>query len=118
TGGLQPMKLQLAAIVIAALTAQALPAYAQDGRCAAEQNLRSANSNTATSIAFFNRGSAPVSLFWINFDGNREHYGDVPPGQSLRLDTYVTHPWVVEHESGGCMGIHFPEMDHRDIGVG
>jgi hypothetical protein len=112
------MRFRSIALIIAFAGAWAMPALAQDGRCAAEQNLRSANSNAATTITFFNRSSAPVSLFWLNFDGQREHYGNLTPGQSARFDTYVTHPWVVEHESGGCMGIFFPEMRHRDINIG
>ena len=104
-----------ATVALFALLALTTVSAAQDGRCAAEQNLRSANSNTPASMTFINAGSGSLGVYWINFDGQREHYADIAPGDFWTTQTFVTHPWVIEHESGGCMGIYFPEMRHRDI---
>jgi hypothetical protein len=110
--------MQRSIVTFALLLALSTPPAQAEGRCAAEENLRSANSNSETSVTFINGSGGPVSVFWINFDGAREFYAEVPPNGSWDVRTYVTHPWVVEHESGGCMGVYFPELRHRDIRIG
>jgi hypothetical protein len=52
------------------------------------------------------------SVFWLDYDGQRQHYGDVYPGDTFRLQTFVTHPWLVAYpEPGGgelCHHIYLP----------
>ncbi|NMG37901.1 hypothetical protein GRZ55_01450 [Chelativorans sp. ZYF759] len=98
-------------LLLSALTTS----VAAQGRCAAEENLRSANGNTTSSIAFFNQTRSPVNVLWINYEGQRQFYAEIQPGGTWSTQTYVTHPWVIEHESGGCLGLYFPEMSPRDI---
>ncbi|MFI5281649.1 MAG: hypothetical protein ACHQ0J_00795 [Candidatus Dormibacterales bacterium] len=73
-----------------------------DASCDAEATSRSLNSNTATSFTLVNRSSVAISLFWINFQGQRVHYQDVPAGQTRGQATFITHPWVAADPSGKC----------------
>lgn len=78
-----------------------LPAV--DPSCGAEATSQSLNSNTPTSFTLTNHTSETLSLFWLNFQGQRVHYTDVDPGQSKDQKTFVTHPWVVADPGGNCI---------------
>ena len=49
----------------------------------------------STIITFVNRTKGPISLYWIDWDGNSEHYAVVEAGQSNRRETYTGHVWRV-----------------------
>jgi len=74
-----------------------------DASCDTEATSHSLNSNTATSFTLVNRTSVALSLFWLNFQGQRVHYQDVPAGQSRDQATFITHPWVVADPAGKCI---------------
>ncbi|KAF9020237.1 hypothetical protein BDZ89DRAFT_1072423 [Hymenopellis radicata] len=78
-----------------------------------EPSLRSANSNTQTSIKFVNYKAKPVHLWWISFDAKRVSYGTVEGnGGKMDMRTYLTHPWVItDEESGEALGIWMPIPD-------
>ena len=51
-----------------------------------------------------------VHVYWLNYEGKRISYGNIPPTASFRLETFVTHPWIVIDEaSGDALGIWYPE---------
>ncbi len=80
----------------------ALPAYEftpvqplDDDALPAETEIRPSRSNgPETSILFDNRSSSPVSLFWIDPEGNRQPYGSVDPGRTRRQHTFTGHVWA------------------------
>jgi dipeptidyl-peptidase 4 len=51
----------------------------------------------STAITFTNRTKGPISLFWIDWDGNAKHYVTVEAGQSDRRQTYTGHVWRVSN---------------------
>lgn len=63
--------------------------------------LRSEHSYTKTEIEFENRLTEPVDIYWINYQGGRQKYYTLPPNQTRRQQTFVTHPWIVEKVSTG-----------------
>lgn len=63
--------------------------------------LRSEHSYTKTEIEFENRLTGPVDIYWINYQGGRQKYYTLPPNQTRRQQTFVTHPWIVEKVSTG-----------------
>jgi von Hippel-Lindau disease tumor supressor len=92
----------------------AAPASAQYN-CPEERGLRSANSDQPTSITFVNRLREEVQLFWIDFQGAKQRYARIAPGQSFTQQTYVTHPWAVYNRHGECLGVYFPEAAPRRV---
>ena len=82
---------------------QAPSALVADASCDAESTSRSLNSNTDTSFTLVNRSTVAISLFWLNFQGQRVHYQDVPAGQTRGQATFITHPWVAADPSGRCI---------------
>ena len=65
-----------------------------------ESRLRSHGGGPSTFIDFVNTRESTVVVHWINYDGRRQQYAVLRPGQSYRQQTYVGHPWVVADERG------------------
>ena len=72
--------------------------------------LRSQNSDSPTNIRFTNATCETVSLYWLDFEGNRVFYGDIPAGQTYVQNTFLTHPWVVSTATGD-VGLFVPVPD-------
>jgi von Hippel-Lindau disease tumor suppressor protein len=76
-----------------------------DATCQLEAQSRSINSNTATSFTITNQTSDQLTVFWLDFQGKRVKYFDLPAGSSHQQGTFVTHPWVVADPSGNCVRV-------------
>jgi hypothetical protein len=80
-----------------------LAAAVADASCQAESTSRSLNSNTPTSYTITNHTSVVLTLFWLNFQGQRVRYFDLAPAETKNQGTYVTHPWVAADPNGTCI---------------
>jgi hypothetical protein len=78
------------------------------GNCDQEGTITSLNSNDSIQLAFTNRSSVPVQLFWIDYSGKRVWYLDVGVNESSSIYSYATHPWLAADKSGKCMLIVQP----------
>jgi dipeptidyl aminopeptidase/acylaminoacyl peptidase len=58
-----------------------------------------------TEIIIVNQTAGPVSLDWIDPDGQRRPYGTVGPGESREQNTYAGHVWVVSDQKGNRLGV-------------
>lgn len=83
--------------------------------CPGEGSSRSLRADQPTALVFVNEASSPedvVSVYWLDYDGNRQHYFDLFPGESRRQETYLTHPWVITFPVPGggevCYGVIEP----------
>lgn len=93
------------------------PAYAKNALkpapCDLEGTIKSENSRSATSVTFVNQTDVAVRTYWLNFNGHRVYYRDIPAGESYTQQTFVTHPWVItnsdpEQGAGHCIGLFLP----------
>ena len=92
------------------------PVY-PDSSCKTEAQSHSLNSNTATSYTITNHLVTTVTLFWLNFEGKRVKYFDLAAGETKDQATFITHPWVVADQQGGCL-LLFLVTDPVHITVG
>lgn len=101
----------------AARVAQAVPASARaaERKCSERRGLRSKNSNEATKITFINSAGSDRILKWIDFNGKLQDYGRLSAGHQVTIDTYRTHPWVIETGSGNCMQVFLPAAQHATV---
>ena len=76
--------------------------------CETESTLRSLESSVSTFINFTNSSTSPLQIYWLNYQGRRQHYESLKPSESYRQQTFVTHPWVVAELSGRCLAIYIP----------
>ncbi|MEO8193424.1 MAG: hypothetical protein ABI681_06205 [Gemmatimonadales bacterium] len=62
---------------------------------------QSLNSSTPTLVRLTNATCSTVSVYWLDFTGQRVFYNSLAPGDSYVQGTYLTHPWVIVRESDG-----------------
>ena len=107
------------AVAIALLLAQAT-ANAQGrlaAECPSEGALRSLSDIERTRISFRNERFGRIYVFWIDYEGQRQLYRTLAPGQSQTFQTYATHPWVVTDASGNCLGVNFADVGASSVRV-
>ena len=78
--------------------------------CAREPDLRSLSSEESLHIVFHNTTQTPLTLTWLDFNGRRVSYATLPPGESYRQQTYVTHPWLALDADGHCVAAFLPRV--------
>lgn len=90
-----------------AVCISATGAYAQMG-CEDEKTAKATDSDVATKVQFNNKSAAAVKVYWLDFDGKRQFYSDVAPGDSYIQDTFMTHPWLVTTLKDECIMMFRP----------
>lgn len=81
------------------------PVGGEDKPCSEEAHLKSPQSTTKAEFNFQNNSKIKVTLWWIDWDGQRKRFNDVPPGKPMKMFSYVGHWWVVADEDGTCLKI-------------
>jgi hypothetical protein len=81
---------------------------ATDPSCAELFKSRSQKSDTATTITFVNGATTLRGILWLGFDGQPKNFASLEPGESVTLETFLTHPWMVSTGPGDCLEIVMP----------
>src|SRR5262245_177808 len=113
------MKSLIPAVAIALLLAQGT-ANAQGWlavECPSEGGLRSLADTARTHISFRNDRFERIYVFWINYEGQRQLYRALAPGQAQSFQTFATHPWVVTDASGRCLSVNFADAGASSVRV-
>ncbi|KAG2495516.1 hypothetical protein HYH03_006459 [Edaphochlamys debaryana] len=58
------------------------------------EKVASLNSRFKVNMVFTNKTPGPVEACWVDFNGKENSYGEIEPGSTMLLYTYLTHPWV------------------------
>lgn len=88
--------------------------------CDKEDDFRSKNSDIPTSIQFINKTDFTVKVYWIDYQGKRQHRFDLRPNETENRGTFVSHPFVVTKADGrgSCLGIFLPSKDASVVILG
>lgn len=86
--------------------------------CPTETMLRSRESRDATRLVVRNSTAQPVKMIWLDFQGARKPYADVPAGALYVQETYLNHPWLVTDMAGRCLAVLIPDRDGSSIWFG
>jgi hypothetical protein len=82
--------------------------------CTEERGLKSLTADAPAFIRFTNSTSNELTLYWINYQGERDKSADqvrkIAVGKSLDLKTFITHPFVLSDSKGECLGVYQPAM--------
>jgi von Hippel-Lindau disease tumor suppressor protein len=97
------------ALVAVTIVLGASAAQAAGRRCSEERSLRSHDSKLATQVTFLNTSSESARVYWLNYQGRREFYKALRPGESFTQDTYATHPWVATDADENCLEVYMPQ---------
>lgn len=93
----------------AAAVPPAVPAVQADWSYFARQSVapesfqRSLNGDVPTNFLLKNSTSRLISVYWIDYSGNRKFYFSVRPGSSHRQETFASHPWEVVDGNGNVL---------------
>ncbi len=85
--------------------------------CDESGTLKSVDSVGRITLQFQNDGVEPLSLHWINYNGEEEPYGKIAAGAAAPVRTYFTHPWVLRDRAGECVAVYV-SGDTADIRFG
>uniref|UniRef100_A0A8C1CM31 von Hippel-Lindau disease tumour suppressor beta domain-containing protein n=1 Tax=Cyprinus carpio carpio TaxID=630221 RepID=A0A8C1CM31_CYPCA len=72
--------------------------------------LKSLNSYDPTYISFINKSSRNAEAWWLNFAGKPVSYGDIQPRKSLKMNTFLTHPWIFRASDGAKLMANLSEV--------
>ena len=107
-----------------AATAEASPpkeimrAPNQSNVCKQESRLKSLSFDRKTAISFSNKSKKSITIFWLDYSGNRKSYGTLAPGQISQINTFLSHPWVLaDTATGRCLDIYLPSLRVRNVEV-
>jgi hypothetical protein len=85
--------------------------------CKYENGLKSLSGTFTTSVVFRNDRRADISLFWLDYDGQRTFYSTLHNGEQYSLRTYISHPWIVVDDLGQCLEVVLPGKTTANINV-
>ena len=79
----------------------------------------------AAEVTFENDSHGIVIVYWMDFEGHREHYATLPPGGRHTQPTYAGHVWVLTDDKARVlMAFETPEdggdyvVDDEDLPLG
>jgi hypothetical protein len=78
-------------------------------------DVRSVESEVATEIQFVNQRDSQVLIYWVDFEGQRQLYSTLEPGEAVDQETYLTHPWLVTDAQQAVLGIYHPAAEARVV---
>jgi VHL beta domain len=82
--------------------------------CPQHDVVKSKRANKQATVTFKNSRGATVNLFWLNYIGARDQkpFATIKDGDTLVVQTFQTHAWLVMDLSGGCVDLYVvPEED-------
>jgi pimeloyl-ACP methyl ester carboxylesterase len=76
--------------------------------CSIEASSHSTDASTMTVIQITNKTHDVLTVYWVNYKGQRQLQGTINPGDAFYSNTYQTHLFVVVHSDGSCIGVYKP----------
>jgi Caspase domain/VHL beta domain len=90
------------------------PAPGTRETCSRERGTRSISGNKSTEITFVNSTGMAVRLYWLDYEGKRVLYGNIPEGQTVRQPTFTSHPWVITDTNDKCLELYIPKAGNPE----
>jgi chemotaxis protein histidine kinase CheA len=86
--------------------------------CREQQKVRSRRSKKAAAVTFKNRSGSHRAILWIDFKGIIKDYAALNSGEDFKVDTYVSHPWLITDGPGNCIHIFMPGSGPSEVVLG
>lgn len=77
--------------------------------CDQEGELRS-GSGSETEIELINSSEQPLEVYWLDFDGLRQFWFDLAPGESALQGTFAAQAWLVADGQQKCVDIYIAQQ--------
>lgn len=77
--------------------------------CWDEGDLLSENSDQGVTITWINTSGEVRRTYWLNYQGQRQYYGELQPDAQAMQQTFAGHPWVITDTDDNCVEIYVPD---------
>jgi hypothetical protein len=67
--------------------------------------IRSLEGTQPQRVTLANRTDGYRHVVWIDYNGNFVQLGGMNPGETITIDSYVTHPFVITDGPGNCLEV-------------
>lgn len=85
--------------------------------CGKEGSIASPGTSKPVTITFKNKSKQEVTVYWLDFDGDREEYATLDTGESYTQETYKNHIWLVADEDDDCIGIWSASKNSQSVTI-
>ncbi|MCA8990648.1 MAG: prolyl oligopeptidase family serine peptidase [Planctomycetaceae bacterium] len=66
----------------------------------------SPSGGAATRIELTNGTNRTLQVYWLNFEGEKQRYGSIRPGDTFEHNTYVGHLWLIANDDEQPLELH------------
>jgi len=88
-----------------------------DPSCQQESSVKSVTGDTKFNLTFVNNTAETVQTLWLNYQGGRVFYRQIPAGTSYVQPTFITHPWIVADLAGKCLTMYVTDGRQQTVTV-
>lgn len=81
-----------------------------------EGKIKSVHAKKSTDIKLENKTNATVTVYWLDYEGERKRYGKIKPSESFSVQTFETHPWLLADKKDKGLAI-FVAGSSAGIGI-
>jgi hypothetical protein len=68
-----------------------------------------------TLIVFLNESKELRRIYWLDFKGGRQRYGELKPGEKDEQQTFLGHAWLVTDSQDNALGLYYPDGQKRVV---
>jgi len=69
----------------------------------------------AATITFLNEGKEVRRIYWLDYKGARQPYGELKPGEKSEHHTFLGHAWLVTDPHDNALGLYYPDGQKRVV---
>jgi hypothetical protein len=66
-------------------------------------------------IVFVNESKNVRKIYWLDYKGGRQRYGELKPSEKDEQQTFLGHPWVVTDPQDNALGLYYPDGQKRIV---
>ena len=86
--------------------------------CPDENYQVSLNDLVPVDLTFSNQRDQAVKLYWIDYAGVRQFYNELQPNESILMNTFITHPWVItDAGTEECINLVMPDLQTSSFNI-
>jgi Protein of unknown function (DUF2442) len=85
--------------------------------CACERHLKSEGYAFPLTVMFTNLTSQNISVFWLDYNGERVAKRTMGSGEAFTEQTYISHPFVIVDSHGACLKVVLPGSTTRTVTI-
>jgi von Hippel-Lindau disease tumor supressor len=66
-------------------------------------------------IVFVNESKDLRKIYWLDYKGGRQRWGELKPGEKVEQQTYLGHAWLVTDAEDNALGLYYPDGQKRVV---